>query len=270
VDTFLPGVAKEFELYTWQKHLKFIDLVGSTALTPVVQVTPPTTAGASEAFTVRMPPCYPYKDDVNYQLSFGDGGVGKPSGVSGSPSGAHAKHTYAAEGSYSVNARALGDKHGRTFSSSPAVVPLVVTAATGKRGAPAGAISSAARSGSGKQTKSGGGGLSSLDPKSVTVSASEGTTALAIRGMTAPQEARVTAVDAAGTVTLAPLAGAARRFALSDRAQAQQLAVGGKVWFDAAAGRLSLDGATSCCAITPVADAAAPSARPGTAVKRIR
>lgn len=268
VDTFLPGVAKEFELYSWQEHLKFIDLVGSTALTPVVQVKPPTTAGAAETFTVRMRSCYPYKDKVNYQLGFGDETGGKGGSYWGSPSGAQTSHTYAAEGSFALSARALGDKHGRSFKSPATVVPLVVAAA---KGAPTGATSSAAQSGSGKKTKSSGGGLSTIDPKSVPVTASEtATTALAIRGMTAPQEARVTSVDAAGIMTLTPPTGAARRFALSDRAQMKRVAVGQRVWFDAAAGQLSLDGAALCCAITPVSAARPLSVKPATAAKAVR
>lgn len=279
VDTFLPGLAKEFELYSWQEHLKFIDLVGSTALTPVVHVNPPTTAGAAETFTVRMRSCYPYTDKVNYQLGFGDEPGGKAGSYWGSPSGAQTSHTYAAEGSFALNARALGDKHGRNFKSPATVVPLVVAAATSSRkpasittkGAPTGATSSAAQSGSGKKTKSSGGGLSTIDPKSVPVSASEsGTTALAIRGMTAPQEARVTSVDAAGIMTLTSATGAARRFALSDRAQMKRVAVGQRVWFDAAAGQLSLDGAALCCAITPVSAGRPLSAKPTTAAKAVR
>ncbi len=282
VDTFLPGLAKEFELYSWQKHLKFIDLVGSTALTPVVQVNPPTTAGAAETFTVRMRSCYPYADKVNYQLGFGDETGGKGSSYWGSPSGAQTSHTYAAEGNFALNARALGDKHGRNFSSPATIVSLVVSPATGKSRSPSipttasrtpasGATSSAAQSGSGKKTKSSGGGLSTIDPKSVPVSASEGgTTAIAIRGMTAPQEARVTSVDAAGIVTLTPATGAVRRFALSDRAQMQRVAVGQKVWFDAASGLLSLDGTAPCCGIKPVSATQPLSAKPATAGKSVR
>jgi hypothetical protein len=315
VDTFLPGVAKEFDLYQWQKHLKFIDLVGSTALVPVVQVAPPTAAGASETFTIGLPSCYPYEDPIVYNLGFGDGS--KESTLKGPPAGAQATHTYAAEGSYSLSAAAVRDQHGRTFSGTPTVVPLVVSAASGRpladgrlaappaasaaraatqptirsasgapgaRGparatapsrpaqAPSGATASAAQSSSGKKTKSGsGGGLSSLDPNAVRVTASEGgTTAIAIRGMTAPEEARVSAVDpAAGSVTLAAADGAALRFRLTDGAPPEDLAVGQRVWIDRAAGRLSVDGVAPCCGIAVVTDAE-PQVQPRAARGRAR
>jgi hypothetical protein len=215
-----------------------------------MKLDPPATAGAPETLTVRMRSCYPYEDDIRYELSYGDGT--KASSGWGKPTGLQATHTYAAEGAYRIDALAVKDRHGRTLSTSPLRVPIEVAAAgAGFRNAStAGAVGSAAQSSSGRKTKStSGGGLSSLDPKSVTVTASEGaTTTIAIRGMTAPEEAQVTAVDSAtGIVTAAPPSGAAFRFGVKDAKLVPR--VGQKVWFDTAAGVASVDGATSCCGI---------------------
>jgi hypothetical protein len=75
--------------------------------------------------------------------------------------------------------------------------------------------------------------------------------------MTVPEEAKVAAVDAGrGLVTVARSGGAKVYFQPADGAALGRMTVGQKVWIDAAAGVVSVDGRTACCAI--VAPPAAP------------
>jgi hypothetical protein len=71
---------QEFTLYNWEQHLKFYDLIGSTALTPLVLANSPAYATYPKTIEVGMRPCYPYTKDkdghpvqITYQAAWGDG-----------------------------------------------------------------------------------------------------------------------------------------------------------------------------------------------------
>jgi hypothetical protein len=121
----VDGVKKDFTVDHWSEHLKFFDFIGSTALEPIVQVQPPTYAGAKEQLQVRMRECYPYKDTIEYELGFGDG-TGDAFGSLVPPNASPSSHTFAAAGNFVLKARALHDAHGRSFPTTSSTGSITV------------------------------------------------------------------------------------------------------------------------------------------------
>lgn len=111
---------RTFNILTW--HVGFYDLLGhSTALDPIV-----TPKYGSPTVNVRMRPCFPYADPVNYQIDWMDGTAPTAVTSAAAQTNASASHTYAAAGPrigyrHSVTAKALTDNAahgGRTLNGS--------------------------------------------------------------------------------------------------------------------------------------------------------
>lgn len=71
------------------------------------------TSGLSQAYTAKMRPCWPYADNVNYRLAWGDNTNSTFSGVPQSLTSS--SHTWSTTGPYALNLTALSDTHGRVF-----------------------------------------------------------------------------------------------------------------------------------------------------------
>jgi hypothetical protein len=112
-------------------HLFFKDLTGSTALAPLVTPSAATASAQPASYNVRMRPCYPYEDDVQYRVEWaGKSAVGTAS--TNSTSAAQLSATYwgspqkdvlvtpggIAPGDYTLSITPIGDKHKRTFPPS--------------------------------------------------------------------------------------------------------------------------------------------------------
>ncbi len=101
---------------TGRRHLAFFDLIGSTALGPMIQGSSTADVGQQADYTVNMRPCWPYADKVQHSVAWGDGTL---DAVSGTPSdGATASHTWLVAGTVPVTATALRDDHGRELGRS--------------------------------------------------------------------------------------------------------------------------------------------------------
>lgn len=111
-------------------HLGFWDLLGnSTGLTAVVTGNAAPAAGSTSPYTVRMRPCYPYTDRIQYSVNFSNNpliktvGAGldlREAGSQGSPQdGVTVNHNWPSPGNFNVSASAVKDAHGRVFGDSP-------------------------------------------------------------------------------------------------------------------------------------------------------
>jgi hypothetical protein len=97
-------------------HLAFFDLIGSTALSPLIQGSSTAHVGQQADYTVNMRPCWPYTDKVQHSVAWGDGALDTVSGAP--PDGATASHTWLEPGIVPVTAIALSDDHGRQLGRS--------------------------------------------------------------------------------------------------------------------------------------------------------
>lgn len=107
------GSSKEWQLASISKHLMFKDLLasGSTAMSPILQGPNQGTVNANTRYTAQMRPCWPYTENVDYDLNWGDGQI---SNVSGAPKVATpSTHQFAQPGEFPVTLGALRDAHGR-------------------------------------------------------------------------------------------------------------------------------------------------------------
>ncbi len=97
-------------------HLGFTNLLNQDgkAFQPMLVVPTSVQEDQSAALSARMRPCYPYADEMQYGLDYGDGTHG--GSAEGDPDeNASAVHTWANPGSYSVRVTAQSDAHGRVF-----------------------------------------------------------------------------------------------------------------------------------------------------------
>jgi hypothetical protein len=136
------GKAEVFSSNVWDhaisngqvKHVGFYDVINnSTAMQPQFQGPPSLFVGDPGTYKVKMRPCWPYTDNVTYQLNWGDGGAvedlqGAP-GTELTPS-----HTWSAAGIKTASATSVRDAHGRALNQSTtralevkAITPLGVT-----------------------------------------------------------------------------------------------------------------------------------------------
>jgi hypothetical protein len=101
---------KLFDIFG-RRHIAFWDLIGSSALHP--QLWGPATApvNTSQLYSLKMRPCWPYPDSVDYRLSWGDGVQTPYSGPA--PSWVQASHVWASPGTKRLDLVALRDSHGR-------------------------------------------------------------------------------------------------------------------------------------------------------------
>jgi len=120
------GTPKRWDdlLHSRRSHLGFWDLLGSTAMSPLLSgiATPP--VGLSQAYQVRMRPCWPYADNVDYRLNWGDGTSTDFSGAASSFTAA--THAWPALGTQVLRLTALRDAHGRQLNqATPRSVQVV-------------------------------------------------------------------------------------------------------------------------------------------------
>lgn len=121
------------------RHLWYRDMApgGSTAL--VATVTGPAQATASQpaSVNVRMPSCYPYKDDVQYRITWSGGAIPAPhpacqwQGATGTcrfdpASDLAIKLTWQNPGVHTLSVQPLRDAH-RAFNPAPRAATLTVT-----------------------------------------------------------------------------------------------------------------------------------------------
>lgn len=96
-----------------RQHLRFWDLIDSTATTPMLLGPSCVVAGQPATFSARMRPCWPYNDPMSYVLSWGDGAS---TALTSPPrSAAGRRHTWANPGQVNVTLKAASDAHGRTL-----------------------------------------------------------------------------------------------------------------------------------------------------------
>ena len=102
--------------HTPRYHLGFWDLIGSEALQPMLGGSSTAAPGVSQAYTAKMRPCYPWTDNVNYGLTWGDA---TSSSLSGAPqSAASASHAWSTAGTKTLTLTAQNDAHGRSFNKA--------------------------------------------------------------------------------------------------------------------------------------------------------
>lgn len=106
--------AKPLELArTQRRHLGFNDLIGSSALQPMLIGPASVAIDTSQTYRGTMRRCWPYDDEVSYTLDWGDG-ASDP--ASGTPSTLFAlDHTWTSPATRTLALTALRDTHGRNL-----------------------------------------------------------------------------------------------------------------------------------------------------------
>jgi hypothetical protein len=99
------------------KHVGFYDLIGSRAMQPQLQGTAGLDPGATGQYKLKIRPCWPYTDQVTYQVNWGDGSAAQSS--QGAPgTDVQVSHSWTAEGSPTVTATSVSDQHGRALNQA--------------------------------------------------------------------------------------------------------------------------------------------------------
>jgi hypothetical protein len=135
------GEAGAFGKKRWGKTLKtgtvshfgFWDLINSSAMQPHFQGTSSFYVGDAGGNKVRMRPCWPYTENVTYQINWGDGSPIQE--IQGAPATELTpNHTWTTAGARTATATAVKDAHGRTINQSTsrpidvkAITPLGLT-----------------------------------------------------------------------------------------------------------------------------------------------
>jgi hypothetical protein len=135
------GEAGAFGKKRWGKTLKtgtvshvgFWDLINSSAMQPHFHGPATVYTGDQGDYKLRMRPCWPYTENVTYQVNWGDGAAAQE--VQGAPGTELAvPHTWSAAGNKAASATSVKDAHGRTIHQSTprtievkAITPLGVT-----------------------------------------------------------------------------------------------------------------------------------------------
>ena len=137
---FSGALDQEFVLYNWERHLKFYDLIGSTALAPVVDANSPANAQQPKTITVQMRACYPYSKDkdgnpvvMTYQVGWGDA-TPDSQAQAAVGSGANPSHAWNSTGQFTIQARPLRDSHGRELPAQITQATLLVNGAAAAGG----------------------------------------------------------------------------------------------------------------------------------------
>lgn len=101
---------------TPRRLIRFWDLIGSSAIRPILAGPSNVSVFNTNAYSVRMRPCWPYSNTVNYQVNWGDS---TSSSVSGAPQTAVAlSKSWSTIGPRTVSATALTDSWGRNLGSA--------------------------------------------------------------------------------------------------------------------------------------------------------
>jgi hypothetical protein len=135
------GEAGAFGKKRWGKTLKtgtvshfgFWDIINSSAMQPHFHAPASVYAGDQGDYKVRMRPCWPYTENVTYQVNWGDGAAAQQ--VQGAPGTELAvPHTWSAAGNKAASVTSVKDAHGRTINQSTprtievkAITPLGLT-----------------------------------------------------------------------------------------------------------------------------------------------
>jgi hypothetical protein len=100
-----------------QWHISFWDLLDSSAITPMIQGPQVVSANVGASYNLRMRPCWPYSENIDYTMSWGDGTssnhIGPPAPPSWQPTSA--SHLWTQAGPITMQLSALRDSHGRSF-----------------------------------------------------------------------------------------------------------------------------------------------------------
>jgi hypothetical protein len=132
LDWQIAIVAKADTLFTspwkstlWKSkrwYIGYWDLIGSgsTALTPMIDGPATVNVNTGASYKIRMRPCWPYTDNVDYTMDWGDGGgltnhSGPPAPPSWQP--VLASRVWTTLGPKTMTLTALRDAHGRTFGN---------------------------------------------------------------------------------------------------------------------------------------------------------
>ncbi len=121
-DTFLTSSWKKTLWKSKQWYIGFWDLTssGSSALTPMIDGPASIGANSVASYKIRMRPCWPYGDNVDYTMNWGDGGTTNHTGPAAPPSWQPvlASRVWNITGPKTIQLTALRDSHGRQFGST--------------------------------------------------------------------------------------------------------------------------------------------------------
>jgi len=108
--------------HTNRSHIRFWDLIGSSALQPMFSGPEYVLANSLEQYSGKMRPCWPYEDNITYLLDWGDGST---LGFSASPlAWTGSLHSWPQPGVVGIGLTAQRDEHGRVLNAS---TPRTVT-----------------------------------------------------------------------------------------------------------------------------------------------
>jgi hypothetical protein len=96
-------------------HIAFWDLIGSSAINPMISGSSTARVNISQAYSAKMRPCWPYTDSTTYRFNWGDGGTTTLSGLP--QSWTSSSHTWTTTGTKVLGLTSLSDNHGRTFTN---------------------------------------------------------------------------------------------------------------------------------------------------------
>lgn len=118
-DTFLTNEKRWTLLDLFgRRHLKFWDLIGSSALRPQLLGPSSVPVNTSQLYNLKMRPCWPYTDNVDYRMAWGDG---LTNSYNASPATwVQASHTWTTLGTKALQGTAVRDAHGRVFEATTA------------------------------------------------------------------------------------------------------------------------------------------------------
>jgi hypothetical protein len=115
-DTFLT---REWRRELWRSqrwHVGFWELTESEALSPILEGPAVVPVNSAQNYSARMRPCWPYTDNVDYILDWGDGSTEAFSGPAATQT--ERTHTWSQLGVKSLRLTALRDTHGRHLNHS--------------------------------------------------------------------------------------------------------------------------------------------------------
>lgn len=121
-DTFLTSQWRKTLWKSDQWYIGFWDLTasGSSALTPMIDGSASVGVNTAASYKIRMRPCWPYGDNIDYTMNWGDGTTTNHTGSPAPPSWqpVFASRVWNSTGAKTIQLTALRDSHGRQFGSS--------------------------------------------------------------------------------------------------------------------------------------------------------
>lgn len=97
-------------------HIGYWDLIGSDAISPILSGPASVPVNTSQRYDSKMRPCWPYSDNVNYNLNWGDA---TSVNFSGAPQSFVPNYkTWTTTGAKGLQLSALSDAHGRGLNKS--------------------------------------------------------------------------------------------------------------------------------------------------------